>query len=252
MQRAAQVVLEVEGALARLGLVPLREQELLRVVAHALETFLQRRRGAHLVVVGRAPHQAGLAQRPQVAWIDAPLAERLDERQPIAPVVVGHGIGVGSDDGPQELAEGDVHRRAVVERADAHQQHVLRGLGRLLRQPRHQIGMDGARLEQPGAARGQPNQVGGAPLVDAEEGVEDRGDEDGAALVRGPSSSGRRLDRASAVSRRRSPGRRCRWRRAGRLAARAPVRTGRPVDRAGSPGPGATRGSRRSRARGSR
>ena len=45
--------------------------------------------------------------------------------------------------------------------------------------------MDGARLEQPGAARRQPNQVGRAPLVDAEEGIEHRGHQDRAALVRG-------------------------------------------------------------------
>ena len=81
-------------------------------------------------------------------------------------VVVGDRIGVGRDDGAQELAEGDVDRRAVVEGADAHHQHVLRRLRRFGRQTVHQVRMDGARLQHAGAAGGEAHQVGGAPFVD--------------------------------------------------------------------------------------
>jgi len=47
---------------------------------------------------------------------------------------------VGGDDRAQVLAEREVDVRAVVQRPDAHREHVLRGLGRLVRHPVDEVG----------------------------------------------------------------------------------------------------------------
>ena len=122
----------------------LREQELAGIRLQALQRVLQRLRRPDLVALRRAPEQAVGTERPQVARINAAAAERFDERDAIVQVIVRHGIGVGGDHRAQELAERDVDRRAVVERANAHRQHVLRRLRRFGGEPRRP-GPDAAR-----------------------------------------------------------------------------------------------------------
>src|SRR3712207_7335677 len=46
-----------------------------------------------------------------------------------------HEVVIGGDDGSQEVAEKDVHRRTVVERADADVREVLGRLGRFTGEP---------------------------------------------------------------------------------------------------------------------
>ena len=121
--------------------------------------------------------------------IDAAIAERLDERDAVAEPVVRHEIGVGRDQRAQILAEDDVDRRAIVERADAHVQDLAGDLARLARQPVDEIGRDRAVGQDAGAAGGEPQQIGGPALVDLQEGIEHRGDQHRAAVMRSPVAS---------------------------------------------------------------
>ena len=85
----------------------------------------------------------------------------------------------------QEVAEGDVDRRAIVDRADAHLQDAVGAARGLLGQP-CRPGPDGSRppADLPVPWRGDAEEVGGARAVDQQEGAEDRRDENGAAGVR--------------------------------------------------------------------
>lgn len=82
----------------------------------------------------------------------------------------------------QELAEVHVHRRQVIQRADAQAQHVVGGLHRLAGQPRDQLRGQRPRILL--AAGEQAHQVRSALLVDGHEGIEYRRYQDRAALVR--------------------------------------------------------------------
>ncbi len=131
-----------------------------------------------LLRVRRPPLEALLRQAAHVQGVDAPPAEGLDDRQAVAPAIIRDQVDVGGDQGPQVVAEGDVDRRAVVESPDAHSQDVVGGLGGLLRQPSDQIRVDLPRSEHAAPPGGDAQQIDDARLVDAQEGIEHRGDQD--------------------------------------------------------------------------
>ena len=97
--------------------------------------------------------------------------------------VLRHQVHVRRDQRAQVLAEGEVDRRAVVERADAHVEHVAGGLGGLLGEPPDEVGVQFPLLQHARPAARQPQQVARAPPVNRQERVEDGGDEDRAARV---------------------------------------------------------------------
>ena len=199
------------------------------LLEHRLHLAWRQRR----ILAGPGPAQAVLRQRPHVARIDAAAAERLDERDAVAVLVVRHQVDVGGDQRAQVLAEGEVDRRAVVERADAHVQDVAGRLRRLLREAVHQVRVKLALRQHAGAAGGEPQQVARAVLVDRQERVEHRGHQDRAARVRLAGlvelgGIGLVLDPLLL------PDRTCRSRRAARRACRARGRTASPAGRAGS------------------
>ena len=76
------------------------------------------------VAIGRRPGQRVLRQRGDASRLDPTAPERVDPRLAVVPRVIGHQVAVGGDHGAQELAEFDVHRRAVVDRADADRQKL--------------------------------------------------------------------------------------------------------------------------------
>ncbi len=59
-------------------------------------------------------------KRAHVLGVDAARREGRDEGDPVAERIVVHQVAVGCDQRPQVVAESDVDRRAVVERADAY------------------------------------------------------------------------------------------------------------------------------------
>ena len=90
-------------------------------------------------VAERAPGQRLLGYRAHVARQELPLAERLHERDPVVPRVGRKRIDVGGDQRAQIFAEGDVDRRAIVERADAHGEHLRGRLGGLVGEARRPV-----------------------------------------------------------------------------------------------------------------
>ena len=123
-------------------------------------------------------------QRAHLVRDDAAAAKGLHERDPVVLVVHRIELEVRRHDRAQVVAEGDVDRRAVVERADAHLEDVLRRVRRLVGEPVDQVGMQLPGGQDAGAVGRDPQQIGDAALVDRQEGVEDGGDEDRAAIVR--------------------------------------------------------------------
>ena len=93
-------------------------------------------------------------------------------------------VGMRGQDGAQEIAEHDVDRRAIVERAGADPEELFRRgarcLGQAVGQRLRQI--DGVLATAAGAV--DAKQIGGAPGIDREIGIEHRGDENRAAVVR--------------------------------------------------------------------
>src|SRR5437016_5230650 len=124
------------------------------------------------------PAQRVFGEGAEVAGVDAPPAERLDEGDAVAAGVVRHYVVVGGNQGAQELAEGDVHGRDIVHRPNAHAQYVPRRLGRLLRHAAHQVRVELAVGQHPRPTGRDALQVGDATFVDRQVGVEDRGDEE--------------------------------------------------------------------------
>ena len=127
---------------------------------------------------------ASSAKRADIDRIDAAIAERLDERQAVATRILGKEVGVGGDERAEEIAEGHVDRRQVVDGADAHVEHALREPHRFLGEPLREIGMDLALRQLARAAGGDPAQVRHAGRIHLDECVEHRRDEDRAPLVR--------------------------------------------------------------------
>ena len=146
-----------------------------------LDELRDRRRS--LAVAGRAPAQCVDGERPEPGRADPVAPEGIDERDAVAAMVVGNEIRVCGDDRAQEVPEGDLDRRQVVERAHAHVEDVAGGLGSLLRQPVHEIGMEVALRKHTGALRRDAPEIVDARLVDLLEGLEHRADEEVASGV---------------------------------------------------------------------
>ena len=93
-----------------------------------------------------------------------PRAEGRDEGDPIAERSSLHEVAVGGDQRAQIVAEGDVDRRAVVERADAHVEDLARDLARLVGQRTGEIVRDLARRQHARAVGREPDQIGARRL----------------------------------------------------------------------------------------
>ncbi len=131
----------------------------------------------------RVPGERFLRDGADVPGQDAPVAEGLHEGGAVAEAIVRHEVEVGRDQRPQIFAEGDVDRRAIVERADADVEDVGRRLAGVRRQAVDEVGVQGALGEDAGAARGETDQIAGPPGHDGEEGLVDGEDQDRAAVV---------------------------------------------------------------------
>ena len=98
-------------------------------------------------------------------------------------LVGGHEIHVRRDERAKVLAERQVHGRTVVQRADAHVEHVAGGLRRFARETSDEVGVELALLENARAAAGEPQQVPAATLVDRQKRIEHGGHENRAARM---------------------------------------------------------------------
>src|SRR4029077_2900061 len=97
---------------------------------------------------------------PDAARIDAPLPEALDEHDPESTGVRRRVVEVCRDDAAEKIAEGDVDRRAVIDRADAHLQNPLGAGGRLARQTLRQVRVNLTIRQASRSLSGNPEQVG--------------------------------------------------------------------------------------------
>ncbi len=149
----------------------------------------------------RTPSQRFLRKARHIVGHDAAGAESGDEQGAVAPGVVRHQVAVRRDDGPQKLAEADIHRRAVVQCAYAHIEHMCSRFGRLPRQPLSEVGAEINHRAQGTADPRQPHQIARAPDVYGKVGVEHGGHQDGAAQMRfeGIRESGGRRRRTRAL-----------------------------------------------------
>src|ERR1700730_12693418 len=118
-----------------------------------------------------------------VPGINAAVAKCLDERGAVAVFVVRHEIGIGGDERAQIFAEGDVDRRAIVERANADIEKLSRNFARLARQSTDEIGRYGASREDAAPRGREPQKIERAAPVNLQERVEDGGHQDGAAVM---------------------------------------------------------------------
>ena len=105
------------------------------------------------------------------------------KRRPEAQRVVRLALEVGGDHRPQEVAELEADRRAVVERPDAHGRDARGRVGRLAGQPVGEFRADVARWRHAAAVAGEPHEVGGPTHVHGEERVEHGRHEDRAPVV---------------------------------------------------------------------
>src|SRR3984893_12325787 len=97
-----------------------------------------------------------------VPGINAAVAKCLDERGAVAVLVVRHEIGIGGDERAQIFAEGDVDRRAIVERANADIKKLSRNFARLARQSTAEIGRYGGSPEDGGPRGREAQKIEGA------------------------------------------------------------------------------------------
>ena len=133
---------------------------------------------------GACQQQALDRQGVDAAREDPACAERLDQRDPVAVLVLRRDVDVGGDERAQVAAERDVVGRRVVERANADVQQVLGNLGGFTGEAPDQVAADAALGQHTGPVGGDPQQVPGAERVNPLEGIEDRRDQHGAAIVR--------------------------------------------------------------------
>ena len=139
--------------------------------------------------IGRARQVLGIeeqrlyGERSDGLRADASLPKRLDHSGPQPRIVGAVQLEVGRDHRPQEIAEGGIHRRQIVGRADAHRQHRLRRAHALPGQAVDQVGLQLAFGQAPAAAGREPQQVARAPLVRAHEAFEHRRYQDPAEVV---------------------------------------------------------------------
>src|SRR6201993_4364786 len=118
-----------------------------------------------------------------VPGINAAVAKCLDERGAVAVFVVRHEIGIGGDERAQIFAEGDVDRRAIVERANADIEKLSRNFTRLTRQSTDEVCRYGARWEDAGPRGREPQKIFRPAPVNLQERIEDGGNQDGAAVM---------------------------------------------------------------------
>ena len=181
MQLAAPLAQVLEDVAAGIGGVAVVEVGVLVRVRSQDERPLAQQRpdlGARAV-----PHEVVHRERPQALRVDPPRPERLHDRDAIAQPVLRHDLEVRRDERAEIVAEREIDRRAVVERPHADRQQVAGGLRGLVGEPFDQVGMQRAFRQHAAAARGDADEIDGAPLVDPEKRIEHGGDEDRAALV---------------------------------------------------------------------
>ena len=131
----------------------------------------------------RGQRQRVLREEAGAFRVDAAHPERLHQRVAHAVVVRLVEVLGDGDEGAQEIAEGHIDGRAIVERAGAEAEEELGGIGGVSgQQPGERPGQVGGPLGAAGAV--DPEQIVGATHIDAEERVEHGGDQDRAAEVR--------------------------------------------------------------------
>ena len=130
------------------------------------------------VVINALPEQAVRGEAADARRIQTPSAERLDHRDSIAAIVVLDQLGVGRDQGPEVFAESQVDRRTVIQGPDAHGQDVLGRLRCFPGKPGDEVGVELTRGQNATSAGGDPQEIGDPRLVDREECIENRRDQD--------------------------------------------------------------------------
>ncbi len=149
-----------DRSLAAEDLLPVAGVELTVGVIAQLPNDRVELRGVPTVVVVRSPpHEVLGRERSDITRIEPTAPKGLDERDAIVPVVVRHDVNVGGDERAQELAEGQIERRAVVQRTDAHREHVACRLGCFRAETLDEIGVHGAGREDAGSAGVEPEEV---------------------------------------------------------------------------------------------
>jgi hypothetical protein len=112
-----------------------RGEEALQLLGDRLELLLN-------ALLARLLPPKGVNRKcSHVTGVDPASAKGFDERHPVVQVVVRYEVEIRRDDGAKVVTEGDVHRRTVVEGANAHVEHVLRRLRRLGGKPIDEIGV---------------------------------------------------------------------------------------------------------------
>src|SRR5687767_546513 len=106
------------------------------------------------------------------AWINAAFAKGIDECEPVIAAIIFHQVRVGSDDAAQEIAKGDVYRRAIIERAYAHIQYVLGRFAGFGGQPVYQIRIQFTLRQNSGALGSYAQQVGDTAFINGKKGLE--------------------------------------------------------------------------------
>ena len=96
-------------------------------------------------------------------------AERLDQRDAISDFVLRRDIHIGGDKRAQVVAERDIRRRTVVQRANADMQQMLGNHARFTREPADDVG--GRSTTE---AVDNPEQIGRAEVVHALKRIEHR------------------------------------------------------------------------------
>src|SRR5258708_38660367 len=87
-------------------------------------------------------------------------------------------IQIGGQNGAQEVAEGNVDGRTIVERAGADNEELLRSPARFGRQPLGQRNRNIPVISCPAAGAEDPEQIKSSPRVEREIRVEDRRNQD--------------------------------------------------------------------------
>src|SRR5262249_30521973 len=131
----------------------------------------------------RVLKQSYLRQMHEGRAIYATVAKCLDERGAVSVLVVPHEIGIGGDKRAPIFAEGEVDRRAIVERANADVEKLSRNFARLARQSTDEICRYGAFWEDAGPRGREPHKIKRAAPVNLQKRVEDGGHQDGAAVM---------------------------------------------------------------------
>src|SRR4051794_25280984 len=109
--------------------------------------------------------------------------EGCDESLPVAEPVLGYQQRVRRNHGPQEVSKLNVHRRAVVQRANANILEMPRRLRRSLRKKIREVRMQVAGRADGAARTRHSHDIGGPGGISTEKSVENRRYQNGAASV---------------------------------------------------------------------